>query len=102
MSKTNGGKNGKPVNKSAAIRDMMARHPAAQSKEIVAFLAEQGVKVQPSLVYYIRSKQLHEKRRQRRQRVTEASVKTGTASPVELILKVKGLARDAGGIQNLK
>jgi hypothetical protein len=102
MSKTNEDKNGKPVNKSAAIRGMMARHPAAQSKEIVAYLAEEGVKVQPSLVYYIRSKQLNEKRRQKRQRVAETSVKTGNANPVELIVKVKGLARDAGGILNLK
>jgi hypothetical protein len=90
------------VNKSEAIREAMAQHPEAQTKEVVSLLAEKGIKVQPSLVYLIRSKQRRQKRRQKRERVAATSAKTGSVDPVELVRKVKGLAQDAGGIRNLK
>ena len=102
MAKPNQGNNGKPINKSAAIREMIAQNPQAQTKEIVSLLGQTGLKVQPSLVYLIKSKQRHQKLRQKRQLVTETSLKTGTSDPVELVVKVKSLARDAGGIKNLK
>ena len=102
MAKANQSKDGKPVNKSALIREMIAQHPEAQSKEIVSLLGEKGTKVLPSLVYFIKSKQRQKKRRQKRQRVAETSQQTGNSNPVELILKVKTLARDAGGIKSLK
>ena len=90
------------VNKSAAIREMLAAHPTAGPKEVVALLADKGIKVTPTLVYYIKSKNNQAKRKQKRERVAETSRKTGTVNPVELILKVKTLSRDAGGIQYLK
>ena len=93
---------GKRVNKSAAIREMVAQNPQTPSKEIVSLLGAKGIKVQPSLVYYIKSKQRQQKRRQKRQQVTETSKNTGSSNPVELILKVKTLSRDAGGIKSLK
>lgn len=102
MPKPSQNQDGKPINKSAAIREMVAQNPHAQSKEIVALLGQKGIKVQPSLVYYIKSKQRNQKRRQKRQRVTETSQNTGSSNPVELVLKVKGVAREAGGIKNLK
>src|SRR3954452_23617950 len=102
MAKAKQGKNGDGVNKSEAIREVMAQHPQAQTKEVVALLAEKGLKVQPSLVYLIRSKQLQQQRRQKRERVAATSKGTGSVNPVDLVLKVKGLARDAGGIQHLK
>src|SRR5579871_2163261 len=102
MPRPNQSGDGKPVNKSAAIREMIAQHPQAKSQEIVALLGKEGLRVQPSLVYYIKSKQRQQKRRQKRQRVAETSQNTGTSNPVELILKVKGLARDAGGIKKLQ
>ncbi len=90
------------VNKSAAIRDMLAEHPTAGPKQIVALLADKGIKVTPTLVYYIKSKNNQAKRKQKRERVAETSRKTGTVNPVELILRVKALSREAGGIQSLK
>lgn len=96
------GNNGDGVNKSEAIREVMAQHPKAQTQEVVSLLAERGLKVQPSLVYYIRSKQLHQQRRLKRERVAATSAGTGSVDPVDLVLKVKSLARDAGGIGNLK
>jgi hypothetical protein len=96
------GGNGKSGNKSEAIRDMIAQNPKAQSKEIVSLLGARGVKVQPSLVYYIKSKQKNSKRRQKRERVAATSERTGAGDPVALVLKVKALAREAGGIANLQ
>src|SRR5439155_10227839 len=85
--------NGKPVNKSAAVREMITQQPQASCKEIVSLLGGQGIKVQPSLVYYIKSRQSHEKRKQKRERVAKTSQNTGSSNPVELILKVKSVAR---------
>jgi hypothetical protein len=93
---------GKARNKSKAIREMIQAHPEAQSREIVGLLAKTGMKVQPSLVYYIRSKLRQQQRAVRRERVTQTSQALGSNNPVELILKTKNLARDAGGIRNLK
>src|SRR4051794_21191422 len=101
MAKANQGGNGKGPNKSEAIREMIAQNPKAKSKEVVSLLAGKGVKVQPSLVYYIKSRQKSQDRRQKRERVAATSVRTGTGNPAELVLKVKALAREAGGIANL-
>jgi hypothetical protein len=102
-SKTNGeAGDGKSVNKSAAIREVIAQRPQARSKEIIALLAEKGVKVRPTLVYYIKSKENHHKREEKRKRAAETSKKSGAGSPVELILKVRDLAKQAGGMRYLK
>ena len=104
MAKSNAkdsGSNGSGHNKSEAIREALARNPSAGPKEIVANLAERGIRVAPTLVYYIKSKAKHAKRQQKRARVAAASAKTH-ANPVELVLRVKDLSREAGGIGNLK
>src|SRR5712692_5613944 len=87
------------VNKSAAIRDMIGQNPKAKASEIISLLADKGIKVRPHLVYLVKGKMKRIKRRQKRQRVM-AMARNG--NPVELILKVKELARDAGGIGSLK
>jgi len=102
MPKANQGGYGKSSSKSDAIREMIAKYPQARSKEIVRLLGEAGVKVQPSLVYYIKSKQNSQRRRQKRENVESTSAQTGAADPVALVLKVKSLAREAGGILNLQ
>ena len=102
MAKSKAAGNGKPVNKSEAVREALAQYPKATSKEVIARLAERGVKVAPTLVYYVKSKQNQARRRAKRARVAEESRRTATGNPVELVLRVKDLAREAGGIQNLK
>jgi hypothetical protein len=87
------------VNKSAAIRDMITQNPKAKASEIISLLADKGIKVRPHLVYLVKGKMKRIKRRGKRQRVI-AMARNG--NPVELILKVKELARDAGGIGSLK
>jgi hypothetical protein len=83
----------KKVNKSAAIRDALAQNPKASSRDIVKVLGDQGIKVAPTLVYYIKSKERRAKRRASRQ---------SGSGPVQLILQVRKLAAEAGGIQSLK
>jgi len=96
------GGNGEPTNKSESIRQMLIANPKAPVSEVVARLAQRGVKVQPSLVYFIRGKQRYHDRKQKRQRAADSALQAGIANPVELVLKAKTLAREAGGIQNLK
>src|SRR5437588_3065105 len=84
--------------KSEAIRRVLAENPQASVKEIVSLVAKRGLRVRPTMVYYIRSKQRHEVRRQKRQRAGA----NGAAYSVKLILGAMSLARDAGGIKNLK
>lgn len=98
----NGTGDGRPASKSEAVREAIAQNPKAGSKEIIALLAEKGVKVSPTLVYYVRSKQNQARRRAKRARVAAASAKTTHGNPVELVLRVKDLAHEVGGIGNLK
>lgn len=72
------------------------------TKEVVAVLAGRGIRVQPSLVYMVRSKQQRQRRRARRERVQATSRRTGAPSPIDLVLKTKTLAEEAGAFRNLK
>jgi hypothetical protein len=102
MAKKAATENGTPINKSQAIRDFLAGSPKAGTKDIVAGLAEKGIKVAPTLVYFIRSKANQVKRRAKRDRVAESSRQSGSKNPVEVVLRVKDLVREVGGIKNLK
>jgi hypothetical protein len=100
MSKSNAA--GKPANRSEAVREALAQNPAAGSKEVINLLATKGVKVSPTLVYYVRSKQNQARRRARRAEVAAESRRTATTDPVELVMRVKQLAAEVGGLRNLK
>ena len=86
------------VNKSAAIREILIPNPKTPVREIVATLGGKGIKVQPSLVYYIKGRMKQQKRRQIGHQMEEA----GISNPVDLILKVRQLAGAAGGMTKLK
>lgn len=90
------------VNKSQAIRNLLATDPRADSKSVIAQLGEKGVRVSPTMVYYVRSKLKHAQQKAKRERVAETSRGSGVANPVELVLRVKDLAREVGGIRHLK
>lgn len=96
------GKGGGGVNKSEAIREALAANPDANPKEIVKLLGEKGIKVAPTLVYYIRSKGKQAARKAKRARVAAQSERTAERNPVETVMRVKELARGMGGIKNLK
>jgi hypothetical protein len=93
--------NGK-VNKSQAIRDLFAQDPKMESKAVIDKLAEGGVRVSPTMVYYVRSKLKQARRKVKRDRVAASSRMTAVKDPVELVLRVKDLAREVGGIRHLK
>jgi hypothetical protein len=100
QSASNGG-----VNKSATIREILNRNPKTTVKEIVSACAERGITVQPNLVYLIKSKmkdKTHRAKRQRAAEAVQANEKAGFATPVQLIVQVRGLAQKAGGMKHLK
>ena len=82
--------------KSEAIRALFAENPKMDSKTVIARLGEKGVKVSPTMVYYVRSKMKQAKRKEKQARVV------AMANPVELVIRVKTLAREVGGIKQLK
>lgn len=95
---------GKKTNKSQAIRELVEQNPKVTAKEVVDLLAKKGIKVKTGLVYMIkgRLKQMKVYKTRKAARVTRAGQKTGSSDPVALILKVKELAKEAGGLENLK
>jgi hypothetical protein len=92
----------KDSSRSQAVREALRQSPKAGSKEIIAQLAGRGIKVSPTLVYYVKSKQNQARRKEKRARVAATTRGTGTPNPVEMVVRVKELARELGGVQNLK
>jgi flagellar hook-length control protein FliK len=89
------------VNKSAAIRDILQENFKTPVKEIIERLAQQGLQVHRTMVYLIKSKMKQQKKKEARQQ--RVSNKQGRKLGVtELVLKVKTLAEETGGIGNLK
>jgi len=101
-SETNRSTDKTPGSKSEAVREALAQNPEAGTRELIAKLASNGIRVAPTLVYYVRSKQNQARRRLKRARVAEASQRTASRNPVELVLRVKDLAVEVGGIDKLK
>lgn len=56
MAKKANGAEGGRINKSAAIREYLAKNADAMPKEIVAALSEQGITVSPQMVSVIKAK----------------------------------------------
>src|SRR6266852_5706987 len=90
------------VNKSAAVREILAKDFHTPVREIVSTLNQRGIKIHPNLVYLIKSKTNAGRRKQKRQKALENSRDLGLANPVELILEVRKLAVKAGGFRHLK
>ena len=90
------------VNKSAAVREILAKNFHTPVREIVATLDQRGITIHPNLVYLIKSKAKAGRRKQKRQKALENSRDLGLANPVELILEVRKLAAKAGGLRHLK
>lgn len=92
------------VNKSQAIRDVLAKSPDMKVSDIVALLVSQGVDAKSNLVYLIKGKVKGEKGRRGRIHQNAASTATaaGSTDALGTILKVKKLAVDVGGLRALK
>jgi hypothetical protein len=87
------------VNKSEEIRQILSQNLKTPVKEVISTLSAKGIKVRASLVYAIKTKMKHRKRKQLRQNVAKVSP---NGNPVQLIRAVKSLAVQAGGMRNLK
>ena len=96
----NGG-DGPKVNKSQAIRDLLKQNPKAGSKEIVSQLAKAGIKVAPTLVYYIKSKQNQAARRTAPARGGHVGL-VGAGQPGGPHRQGQGAGCVVGGIRNLR
>lgn len=103
MSKTNGdGKKTDGRNKADVIREVFTTNPKATVKEVQAALATKGLTVSENHVYFIRSKMKDKRKRARQVAAVETSRASGTQNPALAVTKVKTLARELGGLRNLK
>src|SRR5262245_17378744 len=94
------------INKSEEIRQLIKVNPKISSKDAVAALQEKGIKISENLYYYVKGKVKGRRGRRKKAQTMVASVAANTGRPrsdaVALILKVKSLAEDVGGMRNLK
>jgi HJR/Mrr/RecB family endonuclease len=88
----------KKINKSALVRELFQQNPKIKVKQIIETLGQRKVAVKPSLVYFVKSNM----RRKKRKEIRRAMAKAGVPNPVDLILKVRHLASESGGIGKLK
>ena len=93
-----------PVGSNYAAEVEKSANPKATAADVVAALAEKGITVTAGLVYINKGKMKQAKvhRLRKARRVVRAGQKTGSTNPVALIIRVKELAMEAGGMQNLK
>ena len=101
--KTNG------VNKSEEIRQLLKANPEIGAKDVVAKLAEKGIKISDALFYFvkgqIKGRKARKKNNQKAQnavaKVSESTHVT-KADALSTILRIKALATDVGGLKTLK
>jgi hypothetical protein len=91
-----------PGTKADAIREILKADPHTPTRTVVAQLAGKGIKVSDNHVYLIKSKMKHRKQRQKRAKWAAVTQLNGTPNPVQAVTKVKILARELGGLKNLK
>jgi hypothetical protein len=90
------------VNKSAAVKEILAKNPKTKVSEVVSTLAARGIKVSDTYVYALKSKGKAKKRKEKREKAVATSNSLGVLDPVDLIREVKNLALRTGGLRNLK
>jgi hypothetical protein len=91
------------VNKSEEIRQLLKANPKLVAQAIVSTLAAKGIKVAPTLVYFVKGKMRGRKGRRRKARqMVEKVAATGNTDPIATILKVKRRADEVGGMKKFK
>lgn len=97
-------KNG--VNKSEEIRKLLGANPRISAKDVSTALGEKGIKISPKLYYLVKgkmlAKQAHKKKAQKMAAKVAASTGTGGGDALSMILRVKSLAREVGGMKRLQ
>jgi hypothetical protein len=100
------------VNKSEAIRELLKTNPAIKASEVIETLSAKGIKVNPSLFYFIKGNVKGKKsRRKKAHRMVESvtatmglngATPTKSGDVVAIIIKLKHLAAEVGGLKKLK
>src|SRR5438309_8858244 len=88
--------------KSAHVRELLEQNPKTPIREIIDTLAQKGIKVSYNLVYGIKAKMGAKRRKLKRQKAVASANSAGIANAADLVLKVRSLANEAGGMRNLK
>ncbi|MFL5330288.1 MAG: hypothetical protein ACJ8C4_15415 [Gemmataceae bacterium] len=101
MAKTRASRDGKPT-KARAIRDLLTADPTMKTTAVISALKGKGIKVSPNHVYLIKSKTKQRKRRARREEVAATTERNGFAGAAKAVSRVMDVARDLGGLRNLK
>ena len=94
------------VNKSQLVRDMLQMSPELSVAAIVKAMNDQGHKITPNLVYFLRGKMSAKKARKKRvvKAAKVAASNNGEATKTDtltMIRAVKDLAQKAGGYEKL-
>src|SRR4051794_19797670 len=84
------------INKSAAIREILAQTPDLKVKDIVSQLGAKGITVGANHVYLVKGKMKGAKkqRMQTQRRASKAAFSAGNTDAVATILKVKSFANE--------
>jgi hypothetical protein len=99
--------NDNDINKSAAIREVLAQNGDMTAPAVVSALGKQGISVTAALVYSVKKTQ-QEKKAKEAKRAAQANgnkAKTpvkGSSNPAKLVSDVKSIAGQVGGMKNLK
>jgi len=99
------------VNKSKAIRDFMAANPDAASKDVMAALAKEGIKVTSGFVYKVKSqvkakgkpkKAAAKKKIVAKKKVAATKPPASDEISLSALLGAKKLAQQLGGVEAAK
>jgi hypothetical protein len=94
------------VNKSEEIRMLLKANPEIGVKEVVAKLAEKGIKISNALFYFTKGRVKGQKARKQKVQNVIAKVAESThvtnSDALTTILKVKAWAKEVGGMKALK
>ena len=96
------------VNKSAELRELLEKNPELKAGDAVSALNQRGIKISPNLFYFIKGKMTGRKRRRKKVKQMVASVgatmgtSPKTSDVVAMVIKVKHLASEVGGLKKLK
>ncbi len=95
------------VNKTEEVRLLLKANPQFSAKEAMEKLAEKGIKISNALFYYTKGQMKGRKaRKQKDQKTAAAKVTEATlvikGEALSTILKVKGWAKEVGGMKTLK
>ena len=97
-------KNG--VSKSEEVRQLLKANSKITAKEVVAALAEKGIKISDNLYYFVKGQMKGRRGRRRKAQkvITKVAEATGAgrSDALTTILKVKAMAHEVGGLKKLK